>query len=124
MITVALQGAEFFARHGFYPAEQVLGGKFEVDASVGFMPVSELNEDNLANTVNYEQLYAIIEQQMQQPKKLIETLAQAIIDDIKAQHPGIETATVVIKKLNPPMKGRVAYSSVSITYNKPGNGIQ
>jgi dihydroneopterin aldolase len=60
---------------------------------------------------------------MQQPKKLIETLAQAILDDIKTQYVFIETATVTIKKLNPPMTGRVAHSGVSITYNKAENGI-
>jgi dihydroneopterin aldolase len=123
MITVALHGAEFFSRHGFYPEEQLLGCNFLVDIAVGFIPVGDLNEDNLANTVNYEQLYTITQQQMQQPKKLIETLAQAIIDDIKKQYAFIETATVTIKKLNPPMRGRVAHSGVSITYNKAENGI-
>ncbi|MDB5136437.1 MAG: folB [Mucilaginibacter sp.] len=124
MIIVELHGAEFFARHGFYPEEQLLGCKFLVDISVGFIPIGELNEDNLANTVNYEQLYAIVNLQMQQPKKLIETLAQAIIDGIKKQYTFIETITVTIKKLNPPLKGRVAHSGVIITYNRSENEIQ
>jgi 7,8-dihydroneopterin aldolase/epimerase/oxygenase len=119
MIIVALHGAEFFARHGFYPEEQILGGRFLVDVSVGFTPAGDLNEDNLANTVNYERLYDIVCLHMQEPKKLIETLAQAIVDEIKEQYPYIETATIIIKKLDPPMKGRVAHSSVSVTYNKP-----
>jgi len=119
MITVALHGAEFFAKHGFYPEEQVLGCKFAVDISVDFMPLGNLNKDNLSNTVNYEQLYDITFREMQRPRKLIETLAQAIIDEIKKQHPYIETIAVTIKKLNPPLKGRVANSSVSITYTKP-----
>ncbi|MEO6851236.1 MAG: dihydroneopterin aldolase [Mucilaginibacter sp.] len=119
MVTVLLQGAEFFARHGFYPEEQLLGGWFVVDLSVGFAPNGDLNEDNLATTVNYEELYTIISLQMQESKKLIETAAQAIIDEIRRQYPFIETATITIKKLNPPMKGKVAYSGVSITYNKP-----
>ena len=123
MITVALHGAEFFARHGFYPEEQLLGCRFVVDISVGFMPIGELNEDNLANTVNYEQLYEITSRQMQRPKKLIETLAQAIIEEIKKQYSFLEIITVTIKKLNPPMKGMVAYSSVSITYNRAENEI-
>jgi dihydroneopterin aldolase len=124
MITVALHGAEFFARHGFYPEEQLLGSKFLVDISVGFMPTGELNEDNLANTVNYEQLYAIVARQMQQARKLIETLAQGIIDEVKKQYPYIIIITVSIKKLNPPLKGKVAHSSVCITYNRSENGIQ
>src|ERR1700761_3833654 len=114
MITVALQGAEFFARHGFYPEEQLLGCNFLVDISVGFIPPGDLHKDNLSNTVNYEQLYNIACLQMQKPRKLIETLAQAIIDEIKKEYSFVENIAVTIKKLNPPMKGRVANSGVSI----------
>jgi 7,8-dihydroneopterin aldolase/epimerase/oxygenase len=119
MINVILHGAEFFARHGFYPEEKLLGSKFLVDISVGFTPASELNADDLTNTVNYEELYAMVCLQMQRPKKLIETLAQAILDEIKEQYPYIETIQVTIKKLNPPLKGKVGYSAVNIAYNKP-----
>ena len=54
MINVILHEAEFFARHGFYPEEQLLGSKFLVNLSVGFTPASELNADDLTNTINYE----------------------------------------------------------------------
>jgi dihydroneopterin aldolase len=118
MITVALQGAEFFARHGFYPEEQLLGCKFSVDLAVAFIPVGKLDEDNLANTVNYELLYQITSIQMQQPKKLIETLAQAIIEEVKKEYSFVESIVVTIKKLYPPLPGRVAHSSVTISYTK------
>lgn len=124
MITVALQGAEFFARHGFYAEEQLLGCQFLVDISVEFSPNGEISEDNLTNTVNYEQLHRIAAIQMQQPRKLIETLAQAILDDIKKEYLFIEMAKITVRKLNPPMKGKVAHSSVSITYNKSDNDLQ
>ncbi len=118
MITVALRGAEFFARHGFYPEEQLLGCKFLVDITVEFVPVGELKKDSLANTVNYEQLYQIACMQMQHPRKLIETLGEAIIDDIKNEYPYIETAEVTIRKMHPPMPGMVDHTSVTITYTK------
>lgn len=118
MITVALRGAEFFARHGFYPEEQLLGCKFLVDIVVDFVPAGELKKDRLANTVNYEQLYQIACLQMQHPRKLIETLGQAIIDDIKNEYPYIENAEVLIRKMHPPMPGTVDHTSVTITYTK------
>ena len=118
MITVGLHGAEFFARHGFYPEEQLLGCKFSVDISVEFVPADELKKDSLANTVNYEQLYHLVYQQMQHPRKLIETLGHAIIEDIKKEYPYIEKAEVKIKKLNPPMRGTIDHTSVTITYIK------
>lgn len=123
MITVALHGAEFFAKHGYYPEEQLLGCKFLVDIVVDFTPADELKKDRLANTVNYEQLYLIAYQQMQHPRKLIETLGQVILDDIKTAYPYIEKAEVTIKKMHPPMPGPVNHTSVSITYRRPKNGI-
>jgi dihydroneopterin aldolase len=116
MINVALHGAEFFGKHGFYPEEQLLGCKFVVDISVDFEPQGDLHHDKLADTVNYEHLYDITFRQMQQPRKLIETLCQAIIDDIVKKYPYLATASVTIKKLNPPMKGKVDYSSVTIIH--------
>jgi dihydroneopterin aldolase len=54
-------------------------------------------------------------EEMQNTRKLIETVAQAIADKVKAQFPFVESIKVVIKKLNPALKGKVAYSSVVIT---------
>jgi dihydroneopterin aldolase len=122
MVTVELRGAEFFARHGFYPEEQLLGCKFLVDIAVGFIPVAELSQDKLSNTVNYEQLYQLTCLQMQHPRKLIETLAQSIIDDIKKEYSFVESITVSVKKINPPMRGKVDHSGVTISYTK-SNGI-
>ncbi len=123
MITVALQGAEFFAKHGFYPEEQLIGCRFLVDISVGFKPGGDLRKDNLSGTVNYETLYHIAAEQMQHPKKLIETLAEAILEGIKKEYPHIENAEVRIRKLNPPLKGRVDHSSVTISYSRSENEI-
>jgi dihydroneopterin aldolase len=115
MITISLHGAEFFAYHGFYPEEQKLGSKFIVDVEVSFIPLDNLKNDNLGNTVDYEQLHKIVDEQMKQTRKLIETVAQAIAGQIKDQFPFVEKIQVSIKKLNPTLSGKVEYSSIVIT---------
>jgi 7,8-dihydroneopterin aldolase/epimerase/oxygenase len=115
MITIAIQGAEFFAYHGFYPEEQKLGNKFIVDIEVNFTPLNNLKADKIANTVDYERVYNIVAEQMKQTRKLIETVAQAIAAQIRAQFPFVESVRVAIKKLNPPLKGKVHCSSIVIT---------
>jgi dihydroneopterin aldolase len=115
MITIAIQGAEFFAYHGFYPEEQQLGTKFIVDVAVDFIPLNNLKEDKIANTVDYEKLYNIIARQMKNTRKLIETVAQSIADEIKERFPFAEKIKVVIKKMNPPLEGRVECSKIEIT---------
>ncbi len=115
MVTISLHGAEFFAFHGFYPEEQKLGNKFIVDVDVNFTPVNNLKEDKIGNTVDYEQLYNIVEEQMKQTAKLIETVAQSIADLIKEKFPFTDKVQVSIKKLSPPLKGKVDYSSILIS---------
>ena len=118
MINVALHGAEFYGKHGFYPEEQLLGSRFVVDISADFEPKGELLHDKLTDTVNYEHLYELTYAQMQKPRKLIESLCQAIIDDVVHHYSLVEKVTVTIKKLYPPLPGKVAHSSVTITYQK------
>ena len=115
MITISLHGAEFFAFHGFYPEEQKLGCKFIVDVDVSFTPPGDIKADKISNTVDYERVYAITEEQMKRTTKLIETVAQSIADEIKRQFSFADTIRVSIKKLNPPLKGKVAYSNIVIT---------
>ncbi len=115
---VALHGADFFAYHGFYPEEQKLGSCFVVDIEAGFSPTAHIGDDELHNTINYEQLYEIACEVMKQPRKLLETVAQAIIDEIKRQYAFVDTLQVTVKKLNPPMGGKVVYSAVVLNYQK------
>ena len=118
MITIALQGAEFFAYHGFYPEEQKLGCRFLVDIEVGFVPQTDPAADELKHTVDYEKVYYIACEEMKHPRKLIETVAQAISERIKSKYPYVERIRVEIKKLNPPLLGKVAHSAVTVNYNK------
>jgi len=115
MITIAIQGAEFFAYHGFYPEEQKLGTKFIVDVEVNFKPLNDIKADKISNTVDYEKVYHMIVHQMKHTRKLIETVAQSIADDIKSHYPFVECIRVTIKKKNPPLSGKVDYSSIIIT---------
>lgn len=118
---IALHGAEFFAFHGFYPEEQKLGNWFVVDIDVEFAPTANISDDDLNNSVNYEQLYDIACEEMKLTKKLIETVAQAIIDEIKNQYAFVDRIQVRVKKMNPLVGAKTKYSSVTIQY--PVNAI-
>lgn len=118
MITIALQDAEFFAYHGFYPEEQKIGCRFLVDIEVGFVPQTDPAADELKHTVDYEKVYYIACEEMKYPRKLIETVGQAIMERIQKKYPYVETISVTIKKINPPLLGRVSHSAVTINYSK------
>jgi len=118
MVTVALHGAEFFARHGYYPEEQVLGNQFIVDVEVSYEPDEHSKSDELAYTVNYEELYKIAQQEMHHTRQLLETVAQSIVDAIRRKFAQLKEIRVVVRKLNPPLAGKVKESAITITYTR------
>lgn len=110
---LGLKGIRFFAYHGFYPIEQVLGNEFFVDIEVAF-EVTGSGEDNLAKTVNYEQLYQITASEMNKTKKLIETVAHEIIKRVQEEFTFVKTSRVVIRKTQPAIQGEVSHSFVDL----------
>ena len=118
MVEINLNEAEFFAYHGFYPEEQLLGSRFLVDISVSFVPEQNLDNDEIADTVNYEQLYIIACEEMQHTRKLIETVAQSIFDKVQFKYPFAKSIKVSVKKMNPPFKSKVGCASAVISYGE------
>jgi dihydroneopterin aldolase len=113
---VAIQEARFFAFHGYYPEEQIVGSEFMIDLEVEFL-VSGSGGDDIGSTVNYEQLFSIAARQMREPKKLLETVAHAILEDVLRDYPSLLAIRVALAKLNPPLQGEVKKSLVQLTYN-------
>lgn len=111
---IALEGLEFHAFHGVYPHERESGNWFEIDIAVEADFTVGAAEDDLRGTVNYETLFRIVKDEMEQPSKLLETVAEKIINDVMTQLP-VGMVELRIAKLNPPIGGKCKRASVSIT---------
>lgn len=114
---IALQGASFFAFHGFYDEEQSTGNEFIVDIEAE-LEVSSNGNDDILNTVNYERLYNIISSQMKSTRKLLETVAHAILEDVQNEFSEVQSIRVTIRKINPPLSGEVKNSLVELVFNR------
>jgi 7,8-dihydroneopterin aldolase/epimerase/oxygenase len=111
---ISLEGLEFHAFHGVYPHERESGNYFEVDISVEADFSEGAREDNLAGTVNYEDLFRIVKEEMEKPSKLLETVAEKIVRHVFDALPAVQLVDVKISKLNPPIGGKCLKSSVSL----------
>lgn len=105
MGTITLEGLEFFSYHGYYDEEQKIGNKYSVDIVVTANFDEAAQRDRLSATVNYEHLYQITKEVMQQPARLLEHVAYGIIRGIRQQYPNLETVEVSVSKFNPPIGG-------------------
>jgi dihydroneopterin aldolase len=114
---VSLEGVRFYAYHGFYPEEQVLGTEFIVDIDTE-MEVYMAGGDDISSTVNYERLFQIVSDEMRTPKKLIETVAHGILQQIRHEFLAVKNIRVVIRKMHPPLKGDVRNSAIELTFNR------
>lgn len=114
---VGLHGIRFFAYHGFYPEEQVLGCEFIVDIETE-LDVFGDGQDDISQTVNYERLFQIAKTEMEIPRKLIETVAHGMLEKIRHEFLTVKWIRVSIKKMHPPLAGQVDHSSIELTFNR------
>lgn len=113
MVTINLHNLHFHAFHGCYEEEKILGNSFVVNASVTFSSASKIN--SLDQTVNYVSIYNIIKNRMNQPVSLLETVAENIIDDIHEFDKRLNSISINIEKINPPIiniRGSVGISII------------
>ena len=112
---IALRGLEFYAYHGVYPEEREKGNKFLVNVSLDYNFEEQALKDELENTINYEEIYSIVNSVMEEPAKLLEYLALTISNNIKERFPNSNQVKVEVRKYNPPIKGECDYASVEVT---------
>src|SRR6187551_1629740 len=97
---VALEGLEFHAFHGVYPHERESGNWFEVDITVETEILEGSIDDNLARIVNYETLYEIVKDEMEKPSKLLETVAEQIVQRVMNDLPEVAEVEIKLAKIN------------------------
>jgi dihydroneopterin aldolase len=113
---IQIENMEFYAFHGHFREERIVGNKFLVDLTIETDMTIPAESDNLKDAVNYQRVYEIIKAQMEIKSYLLEHIAGRIIDAIYAEMSGIEKITVKVSKMNPPMGGKIG--SVSVVLSK------
>ena len=101
-ITISVNASRFYAFHGYHVEEKQTGNEFEVDLSVEIIP-GDGTITGIGETVNYVSLYEILQEEMQKPRTLLETLAMEIATVIHQRFPDISRLSISIQKLNPPI---------------------
>lgn len=109
---IKIENMEFYAFHGHFKEEQIVGNKFIVDLTIETDMDIPSKSDNLKDAVNYHRAYQIIKKEMEKKSYLLENIARRILDALYAELPGIKRAEVKVSKLNPPMGGKIGSVSV------------
>ena len=113
---IQLENMEFYANHGCYKEEQIVGNQFLVDLSLETNCDIPRQSDKIEDALNYLKVYEFIKEEMDEKSHLLEHVAGRILDRLYKEFDQIDKATVKVRKMNPPLGGKL--ESVSVTLSK------
>ena len=115
---IKVENIRVFANHGCLKEETAIGSDYRVDIEVKANLKISSQSDELADTVDYVFLNKVVREEMAIPSKLLETVAQRILDRVFEEDTLITKATVAVSKINPPIGGDVEMVTIKMAQKR------
>ncbi|WP_016776951.1 dihydroneopterin aldolase [Anaerophaga thermohalophila] len=116
---IELEEMEFYAYHGCFREENVVGNRFIVNIAIKTDMTLPMKSDKINDALNYVKVYELVRHEMQQTSNLLENVTARIVDSLYRNFPQIKWTRVKVSKMNPPMGGQM--KKVSVTLEKSLN---
>jgi dihydroneopterin aldolase len=115
MSKISVEGMEFFAYHGCFEEEQIIGTRFLADVELEVDTHEAEISDDLQKTVNYQSVFQVVKSEMLVKSRLLEHLSRRIIDRLFREFPGVNSIRIKLSKMNPPVGGNVRRVSFTLS---------
>lgn len=115
---IKVENIRVFANHGCLKEETAIGSDYRVDLEVKANLKTSAKTDELKDTVDYVFLNKVVREEMAMPSKLLETVAQRILNRIFSEDTMVTKATVCVSKINPPIGGDVEMVTIKLTQRR------
>jgi len=102
-----LSNLRFYAYHGLLPQETTIGNEFIVNLVLEADLSAACVTDNVADTINYAEVFNLVKTEMQIPSKLLEHVAGRIFRKLETNYPQLSAITVSVAKMHPPVEGEM-----------------
>jgi len=112
---IILKNIRVYAYHGCLIEEGHIGSDYRVDLTIKADLKPSAKSDDLKDTVDYVLLNNIIKEEMEIRSKLLETVAERILNRIFKDAGLVKEANIKISKLNPPIGGDVEMVTIEIS---------
>ena len=117
MYQIRMKNCAFFARHGVFDEEEMLGQRFYVDAVLSVDPGRALEDDSIEGTVDYGVAFQVIEKIVTGERRfLIEALALEVGKALTQRYPQISRAEITVRKPNAPVPGVLDHVEVTVAW--------
>ena len=112
---ILLQAMAFDGRHGALDGEKSVPQPFEVDGEMTVDLRAAGRTDDLAATVDYGAVYELARRVVETTSHdLVEAIAEEIAAGVLAGWPAVDEVVVRVRKMRPPIPGRLAWAGVEI----------
>ena len=111
---VKVENIRVYAYHGCLKEETAIGSEYRVDVQVNANLSKASISDDLSDTVDYVHINHIVKEEMKVPSKLLEHVAQRIINRVFLEIPLVSKTKVSVSKINPPIGGDVECVSIKL----------
>jgi dihydroneopterin aldolase len=114
MSKIVLENMQFYAYHGHFKEEQLVGTNFEISLTIDVDTTLASKTDNLDDALNYQELYLLVKDEMAINSKLIEHVGNRIVKKVLDTFPQIKEIQLKLSKLNPPLGGQIEKVSIEM----------
>lgn len=118
MGTIKVKNIRVYSYHGCLVEEGKIGSDYRVDLAVKADLSKSAKTDELADTVDYVHLNRIVKEEMAIRSKLLEEVANRILNRILSEIPIVKRAKVEVSKINPPIGGNVAMVTIEMSKSR------
>lgn len=116
---ITLSNMVFYGYHGDLPEENTLGQRFMIDLVLILDIAEAASTDNLQKTVDYTEVYRICRETVEKDRfKLIEALANHVIDRVLVACPIVDKVEITIKKPSVPIAGILDHVAVETSKSR------
>ena len=112
---IQVNNIKLYAYHGCLEEEARIGSYYRVDIEVKADLKKSSKTDELTDTVDYVHLNDIVKKEMAIRSKLLEEVAQRILNRLFDEVPRVQKAKVAVAKINPPIGGNVEEVVIILT---------
>lgn len=115
MGVIKVNNIKLYAYHGCLEEEAKIGSWYRIDVEVKANLKKSSRTDDLSDTVDYVHLNHIVKEEMNVRSKLLEEVAQRILNRFFKEIKLLRKATVAVSKINPPIGGNVEEVVIVLT---------
>ena len=115
MVEIYLKNVRCYSFHGCLKEESIIGSEYLVNLwAKGALGQASLT-DKIDDAIDYVFLNKVIVEEMSIPSKLLETVAERILNRVLNEDNRIQKITISVSKICPPINGDVESVAVKLS---------